>query len=168
MHDRSQVTHLQWCYLLKAVNTMFCDLTKQKSLPPVAASPLGLSLKFISTPHHSPSWSKVESSLACIERDIGLKIFFAGQDDCSAPSKLRAKSSWHLPLPPRTIDIWVNSFLAKIHGLIIKWQGKQNLTPHQWLLLSSIQENQSVIIAQAVKNLGPVGIDIKDYIKLGL
>jgi hypothetical protein len=28
--------------------------------------------------------------------------------------------------------------------------------------------NQSVIIAQADKNLGPVGIDVKDYIKLGL
>jgi hypothetical protein len=39
--------------------------------------------------------------------------------------------------------------------------------PHQQLLLSSIQENQSVIIAQADKKLGPVGVDIKDYIKLG-
>jgi hypothetical protein len=52
--------------------------------------------------------------------------------------------------------------------LITKRQGKQNITPHQRLLLSSIQENQSVIIAQADKNLGPVGIDIEDYIKLGL
>jgi hypothetical protein len=34
--------------------------------------------------------------------------------------------------------------------------------------LSSIQENQFVIIAQADKNLGPVGIDVGDYIKLGL
>ncbi len=55
-----------------------------------------------------------------------------------------------------------------MRGLITKWQGKQNLTPHQRLLLSSIQENQLVIIAQADKNLGPVGFDIKDYIKLGL
>jgi hypothetical protein len=61
------------CYLLKAGNTAFHDLTKQKSLPPAAASLLGLSLKFIPTPHHSPSWSKVEPSLATIEHDIGLK-----------------------------------------------------------------------------------------------
>jgi hypothetical protein len=53
-------------------------------------------------------------------------------------------------------------------GVIVKRQGKQNLNPHQQLLLSSIQENQSVIIAQADKNLGPVEIDVKDYIKLGL
>ncbi len=56
----------------------------------------------------------------------------------------------------------------KVRGLITKRQGKQNLTPHQQQLLASNQENQSIIIAQADKNLGPIGIDIKDYIKLGL
>jgi hypothetical protein len=62
----------------------------------------------------------------------------------------------------------MNSFLTKVCRLITKWRGKQNLTLHQQQLLSSIQENQSVIIAQADMNLGPVGIDIEDYIKLGL
>jgi hypothetical protein len=62
----------------------------------------------------------------------------------------------------------VNSFLTKVRGLFTKRQGKQNLTPHQQQLLSSIQENQTIIIAQADKNLGLVGIDVKDYIKLGL
>ncbi len=84
------------------------------------------------------------------------------------PSSLREKSSWHPPLPPRTIDVWVNSFLVQICGLIVKRQRKHNPIPHQQLLLSSIQENQSVIIAQVDKNLGPVGIDVGDYIKLGL
>jgi hypothetical protein len=115
-----------------------------------------------------PSHSNVEPSLACIERDIGLKTFFARQNDGNAPSKLRAKSNWCPPLPPRAFGIQVNSFLTKVRGLFTKWRGKQNLTPHQQQLLSSIQENQSVIIAQADKNLGPVGIDVEDYIKLGL
>jgi hypothetical protein len=148
------------CYLLKAANTAFHDLTKWKSLPPAASSLLGLGLKFIPTPRYSFSHSKVEPSLARIECDIGLKTFFAGQDDSSTPSKLRAKSNWRPPLPPKTIDIRVNSFLTKVRGLITKHKGKQNLTPHQQQLLASIQENQSVIIAQADKNLGPVGIDI--------
>jgi hypothetical protein len=156
------------CYLLKAANTAFHDLTKWNSLPPAVTSLLGLSFKLIPAPRHSPSHSKVEPSLACIEHDIGLKTFFAGQDDGNEPSKLRAKSSWHPPLPPRTIDVQVNSFLTKVRGLFTKRRGKQNLAPHQRLLLSSIQENQSIIIAQADTNLGPVGIDIKDYIKLGL
>ncbi len=56
----------------------------------------------------------------------------------------------------------------KVRGLITKWQGKQNLTPHQRQLLVSIQENQAIIIAQADKNLGPDRIDDEDYIKLGL
>ncbi len=35
-------------------------------------------------------------------------------------------------------------------------------------LLASFQENESVIIASADKNLGPVGVDTEDYIKMGL
>ncbi len=126
------------CYLLKAANTEFHDLTKRKSLLLAASSLLGLGLKFIPTPRHSSSRSEVEPSLAWIEHDIGLKTFFAGQDDGSTPSKLRAKSNSCPPLPPRTIDVRVNSFLMKVHGLITKRQGKQNLTPHQQQLLASI------------------------------
>ena len=40
--------------------------------------------------------------------------------------------------------------------------------PHQRQLLASLQENESVIIANTNKNLGPVGIDVEHYIKLGL
>jgi hypothetical protein len=119
------------CYLLKAANTALHDLTKRKSLPPAASSLLGLGHKFIPTPRHSSSCYEVEPSLAWIECDIGLKTFFAGQDDGSTPSKLRAKSNWRPPLPPRTIDIQVSSFLTKVHRLITKLKGKQNLTPHQ-------------------------------------
>ena len=47
-------------------------------------------------------------------------------------------------------------------------QGTQNFTPHQRQLLASIQQNKSVIIASADKNLGPVEINTEDYIKMGL
>ena len=46
--------------------------------------------------------------------------------------------------------------------------GTQNFTPHQRQLLASIQENKSVLIVSADKNLGPVGFDTEEYIKLGL
>jgi hypothetical protein len=65
------------CDLLKAANTALHDLTKGKSLPPAANSLLELGLKLIPTPRYSSSCSKVEPSLARIERDIGLKTFFA-------------------------------------------------------------------------------------------
>jgi hypothetical protein len=55
-----------------------------------------------------------------------------------------------------------------MRDLFHRQQGTQNLTPHQRQLLASIQENKSVLIASANKNLGPVGIDKEECIKLCL
>ena len=55
-----------------------------------------------------------------------------------------------------------------LRSLFYRRTGKQNLTPHQQKLLKSLQDKESVVIANADKNLGPVGIDIEHYIKLGL
>jgi hypothetical protein len=102
------------------------------------------------------------------EPDIGLKTFFAGHSNDKEIPKLRAKSTWQPPVPPRSVDIRVNSFLKNLEGLFCWRQGKQNLTPHQQQLLASLQANESIIIANANKNLGPVGIEGEHYIKLGL
>jgi hypothetical protein len=103
-----------------------------------------------------------------IEWDIGLKTFFAGCDQGGEIPKLHAKSSWRPPLPPRPIDYRVSSFLQGLKKLFQRRAGKCNLTHHQQQLLTSLQENESIIIANADKNLGPVGIDMKHCIKLGL
>ena len=107
-------------------------------------------------------------SLDRLKRDVGLKTFFAGHHDSGEIPALRAKSSWRSPLPPRRIDTRLTSFIKQVRGLFHKRPGAQNLTPHQRQLLTSIQQNESVIIANADKNLGPVGIDTEDYIKMGL
>ena len=156
------------CYFQKAANTTFHDLTKAKLLPPAAASLLGLSLKFIPTPRYSPSFLDVTPSFDRLERDVGLKTFFAGHHDSGGIPALRATSSWRPPLPPRCIDTRITSFVKQVQGLFHKKKGIQNLTPYQRQLLASIQENESVIIASADKNLGPVGVDTEDYIKMGL
>jgi hypothetical protein len=156
------------CYFLKAMNTTFHDLTGGKSLPVATRSLLGLGLKFIPTPRFAPSATDVMPSFDRIERDIGLKTFFAGRDQGKEIPELRAKSTWRPPLPPRPVDYRMNSFLQGLRGLFHRRTGRQNLTPHQRQLLTSLQENESVIIANADKNLGPVGIDVEHYIKLGL
>ena len=69
------------CYFQKAANTTFHDLTKAKLLPSATASLLGLSLKFIPTPRYSPSLFDVAPSFNRLERDVGLKTFFAGHHD---------------------------------------------------------------------------------------
>ncbi len=119
------------CYFLKGSNNTFHDLTAGASLPPATASLLGLSLKFIPTPCYSPSKSDVVLSLDQIEHDIGLKTFFAGHSNDEEIPKLRAKSAWQPPLPPRSVDVYVNSFLKNLEGLFCWRQGKHNLTPHQ-------------------------------------
>ncbi len=128
----------------------------------------GPSLKFIPTPHYTPSTTNIAPSLDCIKHNIGLKTFFSGRDQEGEIPNLRAKSSWRPPLPPRHIDYWVNNFLKGLWGLFRQRTGKQNLTPHQRQLLASLQEKESVIIANTDKNLGPVGINVEQYIKLGL
>jgi hypothetical protein len=129
---------------------------------------LGLSLKFIPTPRYAPSASDIAPSLKQIEQDIGLRTFFAGRDQEKEIPKLQAKYTWRPPLPPQQVDYRVNNFLKGLRSLFYRRTGKQNLTPHQRQLLKSLQDNESVVIANADKNLGPVGIDIKHYIKLGL
>lgn len=129
---------------------------------------MGLSLKFIPTPRYAPSTTDVAPSFDRIEREIGLKTFFAGRDQEKEIPTLRAKSHWRPPLPPRQVDYRVNNFLKGLRGLFRQRAGKHNLTPHQQQLLASLQENKSVIIANADKNLGPVGINVEHYIMLGL
>ena len=108
------------CYFLKAMNTAFHDLTGGRLLPPATRSLLGLGLKFIPTPWYAPSTTDIAPSLDCIEHDIGLKTFFSGHDQEEIP-KLRAKSTWRPPLPPRQINYRVNSFLKGLRELF-RWR----------------------------------------------
>ena len=156
------------CYFLKAMNNAFHDLTGGKLLPVTTQSLLGLGLKFIPIPRYAPSAMDVASSFDRIERDIGLKTFFAGHDRGKEIPKLRTKSTWRPPLPPHQVDYRINNFLKGLRVLFQRRAGKKNLTPRQRQLLTSLQENESVIIANADKNLGPVGIAVEHYIKLGL
>ncbi len=156
------------CYFLKATNKTFHDLTGGNLLAPATTSLLGLSLKFIPTPRYASSVTDIAPALDCIERDVGLKTFFSGHDQGEEIPILGTKSSWRPPLPPRQVEYRINSFLTRIRGLFEQRACKQNLTPHQRKLLASLQKNELVIIANTDKNLGPVGIDVKHYIKLGL
>jgi hypothetical protein len=116
------------CYFLHASNSMFHDLTNNYSLPPPAASLLGLGLKFIPTPSHSPATEEIAPWLDHIERDIGLKTYFAGWDE-GENLKLLAKSIWRPPLPPRDIDLRVSLFLKQLSGVFFWRREKKNLTP---------------------------------------
>jgi hypothetical protein len=129
------------CYfLLNASNSTSHDLTNDQSLPTTAASLLGLGLKFIPTPGHSPSAKEISPSLDCIKHDIGLKTYYSGQDK-DGYSKLWAKSIWCPPFPPQDIDLRINSFLKQLCGTFFWKRGKKNLTTLQQQLLIAVREN---------------------------
>ncbi len=93
------------CYFPKASNSTFHDLTQDHTLPPMAASLLGLGLKFTPMPDTLPTVEDISPSLDHIEQDISMKTFFAGRSDDKIYSMLRAKSSWQPPLPLQRIGL---------------------------------------------------------------
>jgi hypothetical protein len=104
------------CYFLKASNSTFHDLTQDHALPHMAASLLGMGLKFIPTPGISTKAEDISPSLDCIEWDISLKTFFAGWSDDENYSMLSAKSTWRPPLPPQRIGLRVTFSSRVIEG----------------------------------------------------
>jgi hypothetical protein len=84
------------------------DLTSQQLVPTLAKNILGLGMKFIPTP--MTTTNDISTNMARLERDIHLKVFFAGHDtDTSLDTtpKLYVKSNWNPP--PNEIPPWVDA-----------------------------------------------------------
>ena len=147
----------------------FHNLTQQGDLPKDAHLLLGLGLKFIPIPKINISDESLDKTFSRFERDMGLKIFFSGnQDDNSYdPSALRSKSQWRAPLPPREIDTRICRFLQELKNIFIRRQLPSNLSTAQQNILRDIRENKDIVILSADKGLGPVGVNIKQYIEWG-
>lgn len=148
----------------------FHDLTSTHKLPPFANQLLGLGLKFIPTPRINITPSDVEHSIARFERDVGLKIYFAGDDPTESfdHKTLRGKSKWRAPLPPLEIDSRIQHFSHWTEQNFRRRQTTPNLTRLQLNLLKQIKQNANITILSADKGLGPVGVDTKQYIEWGL
>ena len=94
------------CYFYHLTNKTFHDLTDRRLLPTAATSILGMGMKFIPTPQWTPHPDVVNESIDWFECNLGLKVFFAGDEDITrTPEKLRVKSTWRAPLPPRRVDL---------------------------------------------------------------
>ena len=149
----------------------FHDLTKEHKLPPSANQLLGLGLKFIPTPWTNITPTEREQATARFERDLGLKVYFAGEDTSESydPKALRGKSKWRAPLPPLEIDNRLQHFVQWIDQA---FEQREDITPNmtrlQSSLLKQIKRDANIIILSADKGLGPVGVDTKQYIEWGL
>ena len=151
-------------------NLTFHNLTTNKTLPTDVHHLLGLGLKYIPTPKLNITESQLDTSLARFDRDFGLKVFFAGDedDDNYINTEMRLKSTWRAPPPPPDIDSRIHRFTSNILQHYTQKPHKPNLTPFQRKLLKQLQDNKEIIITSADKGLGPVAIDTKQYIEMGL
>jgi hypothetical protein len=156
------------CYFQHSMNKTFHDLTKGRSLPAAAMSIIGMEMKFIPMPAWTTSDDSIKASIDCFERNISLKVYFAGDNEDKEVKKLRIKLIWQAPLPPFKIDSRISKFLGAIKRLLSKKQGKPNLNNFQRGVLKKIRNNHNVVIAHANKGLGPIGIELPKYIRWAL
>ena len=160
----------QECYFTTVANKAFHDLTNGKSLPVAAAQLLGMGLNFIPRPERTSNDKEISQAFDRLERNIGCKSFFAGaQDDEDFKStKLRVPSLWQPPLLRAEVDSRLQAFDKGLKQLFTPRNVKDNLSPFQRGLLSTIAENDNIIIASADKGLGPVAVEMPWYVKRGL
>ncbi len=156
-------------YFSHFTNKTFHDLTPGKSLPVAAAFLLGLWLKFIPVPKKSLGLKGIDEGIDQFNRDMFLKIHFAGDDKDDVPyEKLRVRSTWKPDQLPNKILSRLRKFECAMKKQFVPRRGKSNLTKFQAGILKKICNNKNVIISHADKNLGPVGVDAKQYIQWGL
>jgi len=148
-------------------NLSFHDLTINKSINPAAAKLLGLGLKFIISPETTSSFSNIDFSRFC--RDTHLKTWFAGAPILdNKPSKLYVKSKWTPPSTPTAIDNRLHNFSRALRKIIRSKKVDSNLLPYQHDLLRELRENNSIVIANTDKGLGPCTVDLHQYVDDGL
>ena len=148
----------------------FHDLTENNELPPHANQLLGLGLNFIPVPKTNITQTERDESLSRFERDMGLRVFFAGNEDDTTydPKALRATSVWRAPLPPTNIDNRICRFQQEIEKQFTHKHSTSNLSPSQRHILKDLQHNKNIVILSADKGLGPVGVTTKQYVTWGL
>ena len=99
---------------------------------------------------------------------VNWKCFFAGLDNTFPNTKLFVPSKKSSPIPPYEVDRRLQDFFCQVSKMFYARKSKNNLLPFQRRMLADIQSNTNIVIAQADKNLGPVGVDLHRYIQDGL
>ena len=120
-------------YLSPITKLAFHDLTQNNELPSDTNLLLGLGLKFIPVPSINITRDDLAHTLDRFERDIGLRVYFAGDqsDDTYDPSELHKKSSWRAPIPPREIDCRLSTFQKELEKIFVRRKATPNLSSAQ-------------------------------------
>jgi hypothetical protein len=105
-------------YFSHFTDKTFHDLTPGKSLPVAAAFLLGFGLKFIPILKKCLQLKEIDEGIDRFDREIFLKVHFAGDDEDDEPyKKLRVKSTWKPDQPPNKILSQLSKFECAMKGV---------------------------------------------------
>ena len=90
-------------------------------MPPATSSLLGLNLKFIPKPNYTTSTREIWEALDRLERDLHIKIFFAGSEDNEQPPLYVPNSEWRPDI--EDIPHWLET-----DGLVLQNQLQTSLS----------------------------------------
>ena len=125
-----------------------------------------MSLKFIAKPQFTTSPSEIEKSFKRLQRDVYLRTYFAGRPQLGTGGPLYVKSPWIPPLHliPQEVDTRLDSFFKGVKNAFRKKKCTSNLLPFQERLLRDLRRDESIIIANSDKGLGPCAVNKDRYI----
>jgi hypothetical protein len=156
-----------WYYTSRPTNSSCHNLCTTTQPPANYRALLGLGLKFIPKPRYTNSTTQHQSTDR-FRRDIYTKIFMAHLTN-EIP-RLYTRTDFEPPLTMinYNLQIRVNNFITKLNSIFKKRRTRSNMLPHQRRILSSFRKNNTHIVMNADKNLGPCIIEREQYIKRAL
>jgi hypothetical protein len=161
-----------WLYHSRPTRMAFHDLTTRLNSPKNLRSLLGLNLRFGPNPGRNASWATIEKDiLPRFYRDLRVKVFMAGAAAGETYNpKMYATSGWNPPnlFTPPELRARLAAFKATLKGLYKKRRCPSNLLKHQQRALDALRNQDTFLIVQCDKNLGPAVIEKNEYIRMAI
>ena len=165
-----------WSYFSRPTSLAFHDLTKDIKPPKNLRSLLGLSLKFIPNPRNNVPWKHYERKiLPKFDTDIRVKTFFAtdnpdDDEDGKYNPRLYLPTGWRPPerIAPTPVALIrrLKAFESKLRTIVHKDSAGSNLLPIQRRALRYLRNQDTFLVVQCDKNLGPAIIEKTRYIEM--
>ena len=160
-------------YWLRPTNLAFHNLTSDESPPRNLRSLLGLGLKFIPTPFHTNRFTDLTQpgfGIAHLERSLRLCCFFLSQQPTSSTynPRMYIPSTWVPPHQffPRILQHRIHNFSIALRQEFYPRQITPNLSRHHRFALDTLRQQQTFLVVNCDKNLGPAIIERDRYIRL--
>ncbi|EJK55413.1 hypothetical protein THAOC_24858 [Thalassiosira oceanica] len=138
-------------------NMAFHDLTINQSEPTSSRITPGLGLKFVVTPTHPSSPTKIQPAIDIFERRVKLSVFYAGEDVEALKTKLRVASKWTPPaaMMPQQVINRLAAFRPSLLSLYNRRRkGTPNISKSQRRRLRQLKHDQNILTVNCDKNLG--------------